>query len=148
MGLPLDRQRTECVAEKLVALSEELGRESRENTSLELQTSRLYLRSPRITDLEPLCRILEEPEVAARWPGYNRERVRTELVEADPDEVTVLAIESGGGIGAIQYAEAIRDQYWHRQYRHPPRPRIGDTGSGRRPSARWPRTPSNGATND
>ena len=113
MGFPLDRQRTECVAEKLVALSEQLGRETRGATGAELQTPRLVLHSPRATDLEPLCKILAEPEVAARWPGYDRERVRTELVEAAPD-VTVLVIEREGTvIGAIQYSEELDPQYRH-----------------------------------
>jgi aminoglycoside 6'-N-acetyltransferase len=114
MGFPMNRERTEGVARKLVALSEELGRPSRPGTTSQLQTARLLLRPPVGADLESLCRILAEPEVAARWPDYDRERVRTELVEADPDEVTVLVIESGGTvIGAIQYGEEADPQYRH-----------------------------------
>jgi aminoglycoside 6'-N-acetyltransferase len=81
---------------------------------LPLHGPRIVLRPPRETDLEPLSAILAEPEVAERWPGYDRERVRTELVAANPDEVTILVIERAGAlIGAIQYGEEADPQYRH-----------------------------------
>ena len=81
---------------------------------LPLHGSRLLLRPPRETDLDPLCAILAEPEVAERWPGYGRERVRAELIAPDPDEVTVLVIERAAVvIGAIQYGEERDPQYRH-----------------------------------
>src|SRR5215813_9019843 len=80
----------------------------------QLRGPRLLLRPPRETDLDLLCAILAEPEVAERWPGYDRERVRRELVEADPEEVAVLVIEHEGKlIGAIQYGEELDPQYRH-----------------------------------
>jgi aminoglycoside 6'-N-acetyltransferase len=81
---------------------------------LPLHGPRLLLRPPRETDLDPLCAILAEPEVAERWPGYDRERVQAELIAPDPDEVTVLVIEHAGAvIGAIQYGEERDPQYRH-----------------------------------
>jgi len=81
---------------------------------LPLHGSRLLLCPPRETDLDPLCAILAEPEVAERWPGYGRERVRAELIAPDPDEVTVLVIERAAVvIGAIQYGEERDPQYRH-----------------------------------
>jgi aminoglycoside 6'-N-acetyltransferase len=79
-----------------------------------LHGPRLLLRPPRETDLDPLDAILAEPEVAERWPGYDRKCVQTELIAADPAEVTVLIIEQAGAvIGAIQYGEETDPQYRH-----------------------------------
>lgn len=79
-----------------------------------LKTPRLMLRTPQAMDLEPLSQILAEPEVAARWPVYDRDRVRSELIEVDPDDVTVLVLELAGEvIGAIQFGEETDPQYRH-----------------------------------
>jgi aminoglycoside 6'-N-acetyltransferase len=82
-------------------------------TERRLQSERLLLRSPRAEDLDALLRILGEPEVAQRWPDFDSDRVRSELLDPDPD-VTVFAIEREGEVvGAIQYAEVTDPMYRH-----------------------------------
>lgn len=85
---------------------------------VELRTPRLVLRSPQPDDLKPWTAILQEPEVARFWHGYDRERVHTELVS--PSDVTVLAItqraDSGAAgrvLGAIQYEQETEPEYRH-----------------------------------
>ena len=85
---------------------------------MELPTPRLLLRSPRPADLEPWSAILQEPEVARFWPGYDRARIHAELLT--PSEVTVLTIEgsaesgaAGAVLGAIQYEQSDEPEYRH-----------------------------------
>lgn len=78
-----------------------------------LRTQRLVLRTPEEADLDSLAAILAEPEVAAFWPGFTRERVHAELVVPDP-ELTVWAIVAEGRcIGAIQCGEELDPGYFH-----------------------------------
>ncbi len=78
-----------------------------------LSGARVLLRPVVAADLEALTAIVEEPEVARWWPGFDADRVQTELIDHD-DDVTVLAIELGGAVvGAIQYGENDDPQYRH-----------------------------------
>ncbi|MFN7135138.1 MAG: GNAT family N-acetyltransferase [Myxococcales bacterium] len=73
----------------------------------------MRLRAAAAGDLEPLLRILSEPEVARWWPGFDRARVQAELLAPDP-EVTVFVLEHQAQvIGAIQYGEVSDPQYRH-----------------------------------
>lgn len=47
------------------------------------------LRDPRESDLEPLHAILQEPDVALWWVGYDRDRVGRELIEASATTRTI-----------------------------------------------------------
>src|SRR5688572_26812541 len=78
-----------------------------------LRGPRVLLRPPTDADLDALATALAEPAVARYWPGYDRDRVRHELIEED-DELAVLAIEHEGQVaGIIQYAEETDPQYRH-----------------------------------
>jgi aminoglycoside 6'-N-acetyltransferase len=78
-----------------------------------LHSDRLLLRAPSEHDLEPLVQILSEPEVARWWHGFDRDRVRAELVDPDED-VSVFVIEHDRAlIGAIQFGEVTDPQYRH-----------------------------------
>lgn len=57
------------------------------------------LRDPRPDDLEPLHAILQEPEVALWWVGYDRDRVRSEFIE-QPSTTRVIEID-GEAAGAV-----------------------------------------------
>ncbi len=63
-------------------------------------------------DAEPLAEILAEPGVAAWWPRYDVERVRSELIEADEPVVFVVEVDSEV-IGSIQYFEEPSPDYRH-----------------------------------
>lgn len=57
------------------------------------------LRDPRVADQDPLHGILQEPEVAHWWVGYDEDRVRLELVE-DPATTRVIEVD-GQTAGAL-----------------------------------------------
>lgn len=81
----------------------------------ELSTPRLRLRPPTGADADALTAILQQPQVARYWPGYDAARVRRDLLGADPER-TVLIIEDrgpGGVIGAVQYDQDPDPQYRH-----------------------------------
>lgn len=77
------------------------------------------LRGPRITlrptieaDIDALAAVLAEPEVARYWHGFDREKVKAELIDAG--DVAVFAIEHEGRVvGAIQYGEEDDPMYRH-----------------------------------
>ncbi|MGH8884881.1 MAG: GNAT family N-acetyltransferase [Egibacteraceae bacterium] len=59
-----------------------------------------------------LAAILAEPEVRSWWPGYDLQRVRSELL--DCDDAVVFTIEVDGEVvGAIQYYEEPDADYRH-----------------------------------
>lgn len=84
---------------------------TRSNQSL--QSERLLLRSPNEEDVDALVQILSEPEVARWWPGFDRERVRSELLQSDPDLVVFVVEHEAEIIGAIQYGEVTDPMYRH-----------------------------------
>jgi aminoglycoside 6'-N-acetyltransferase len=81
----------------------------------ELLTPRLRLRPTIEADLEPLTAILAEPAVARFWSGYDRARVRDELILSGGDKA-VLAIErleNGEVLGAVQFHSHDDAEYPH-----------------------------------
>jgi aminoglycoside 6'-N-acetyltransferase len=73
----------------------------------------VVLRAPLEGDVDALAAILGEPEVARYWPGFDREKVRRELIEGD-EEVVVFVVEHDGEVaGAIQYSENDDPMYRH-----------------------------------
>jgi aminoglycoside 6'-N-acetyltransferase len=63
-------------------------------------------------DAQALAAILQKREVARWWPGYDLERVRELLVEAD--DAVVFAIDRGHElVGSIQYVEEPAPDYRH-----------------------------------
>jgi len=76
-----------------------------------LSTARLILRPPRDLDAEALTAILQQPEVARWWTGYDVAQVQAELIRRR-DDVTVLIIEERERvIGAIQWYEVADPDY-------------------------------------
>jgi aminoglycoside 6'-N-acetyltransferase len=82
-------------------------------SAVTLRTRRLSLRPPREADVGALASILAQPEVARRWPGYDVQRVRAELVEPSADLVVFAIDLAGDVIGAIQFGEETDPQYRH-----------------------------------
>src|ERR1700716_3606054 len=80
-----------------------------------LHTPRLLLRTPSPADALPWAAILQEPDLARFWPGFDRARIERELVQAA--DVTVLTITEpeppGAVLGAIQYDEHPDAEYRH-----------------------------------
>ena len=58
----------------------------------ELRGPLVTLRDPREADLDPLTAILQEPEVAVWWVGYDAARVRSEFLE-HPDTTRAIEVE-------------------------------------------------------
>jgi aminoglycoside 6'-N-acetyltransferase len=78
-----------------------------------LASERLLLRPVRPDDLEPLTRILAEPEVAAWWPRYDEARVRADIL-GGPDAEPGRVIEAGGAVaGWVQWYEETEPDYRH-----------------------------------
>jgi aminoglycoside 6'-N-acetyltransferase len=70
------------------------------------------LRPASDADAEVFAAILADPEVGRWWPGYDLQRVRTELLDAP--ETVVFAIEvDGATVGAIMYVEEPSPDYRH-----------------------------------
>lgn len=70
------------------------------------------LRKLQESDVTPLLRILQEPEVSRFWYGYDEARIRRDLLE--DDSLVVLAITwQGEVIGAVQFSEMDEPEYRH-----------------------------------
>ena len=82
-------------------------------SELRLVGRRVVLRPVAEADMEPMLRILLEPEIAKWWPDYNAERLRADTLD-DPSSTT-LAIELASGelIGLIMFAEELDPYYKH-----------------------------------
>jgi aminoglycoside 6'-N-acetyltransferase len=81
-----------------------------------LRSERLLLRPPREDDVADLVRVLQEPDVARWWHGFDEAKVREELVHPDPSDVTVYGLRplhGGPVIGAIQFGEEEDPMYRH-----------------------------------
>lgn len=78
-----------------------------------LRTERLHLRPVTARDVEPLVCILAEPEVARWWRKYDAERVRREILNAEP-ACRLWTIEHiDTVIGAIELYERADPDYRH-----------------------------------
>ena len=74
-------------------------------------------------DVSRLAAILTHPAVARWWPGYDEERVRAELVDADGTVVFAIEVATGdaaggtGGeavvVGAVMFTEETSPDYRH-----------------------------------
>jgi len=79
-----------------------------------LYGSTVTLRPVHDDDAERLAEILAEPEVARWWPGYDLERVRSELLDDRDDNLVVFAVEADDAVvGCIQYNEEPAPDYRH-----------------------------------
>jgi aminoglycoside 6'-N-acetyltransferase len=73
----------------------------------------VVLRGIDAADAEPLAAILVEPAVAAWWGRWDVERVRTSLLDEDPDE-TIFTIEHDGEVaGALIVTEEAEPDFHH-----------------------------------
>ena len=72
-------------------------------SELRLVGGRVVLRPLAEADLEPMLRILLEPEIAKWWPDYNAEKLRTDTLD-DPSSTTLATASLGQGLGP----EALR----------------------------------------
>lgn len=81
----------------------------------DLQTRRLLLRAPQPADADPLLRLLQAPEVARWWHGYDAPRVWDELIvgEGDPTVLVVEQALDGQVAGLIQFSEEEDPTYRH-----------------------------------
>lgn len=77
-----------------------------------LHGTQVTLRLVSEDDLEPLTRILAQPEVSRWWGRYDEGRVRAELLESE--DTVVYAIEVDDTVvGSIQYSEERAPSYRH-----------------------------------
>lgn len=80
---------------------------------MELIGQVVRLRPVTAADLEPLTRILADPEVARWWPNHDAARVEAEIVGDEPD-TTHWAIELDGVlVGWIQAWEEAEQEFRH-----------------------------------
>jgi aminoglycoside 6'-N-acetyltransferase len=71
------------------------------------------LRPVRPKDIPALAAMLARPEVARWWPGYDRPRVESEFLGAEPD-LTIYAIDVAGRLaGSIQSYEETEADFRH-----------------------------------
>ena len=63
-------------------------------------------------DIEPLTRILNQPEVSRWWGQYDDRRVRAELLEGQGTVVYAVEVD-GTVVGSIQYSEERAPSYRH-----------------------------------
>jgi len=71
---------------------------------------RVTLRPLMEADIEPLARIVTEPEIAKWWSGYGADRLRTEMLH--DERVTSFAIELDRRlVGVILYQEETDPDY-------------------------------------
>lgn len=68
-------------------------------TQPELRGPLVTLRDPREADTAPLVAILEEPEVAVWWVGYDAARVREEFI-GHPETTRIIEVD-GQAVGAL-----------------------------------------------
>jgi len=80
---------------------------------MELQGRAVMLRPPRPEDAERLAAILAEPSVAAWWPAFDVERVRTELIAEREDEEGLVIEHDGIVVGYLQVAEETDPEFRH-----------------------------------
>jgi len=80
---------------------------------MELHGRAVVLRPARADDVERLTAILAEPSVAAWWPAFDVERVRTELVAERADEEGFVIENDGAVIGYLQIAEETDAEFRH-----------------------------------
>jgi aminoglycoside 6'-N-acetyltransferase len=70
------------------------------------------LRPPTAEDLDALVALFAEPEVAERWPRFDRARIEKELVFEVDDDTTVYVIEADSELaGVIQSWEEADPEY-------------------------------------
>ena len=77
-----------------------------------LHRTQVTLRKVTEADVEPLAKILAEPEVARWWGRYDVDRVRRELLESPAMVVFVIDVH-GVVAGSIQYFEEPASDYRH-----------------------------------
>jgi len=65
----------------------------------ELRGSLVTLRDPNASDTAPLVEVLQEPEVAIWWVGYDAERVRREFID-EPETTRIIEVE-GRPVGVL-----------------------------------------------
>lgn len=63
------------------------------NQHPELRGPLVTLRDPLISDADPINAVLQEPEVAVWWVGYDIDRVRREFIDA-PETTRIIEVES------------------------------------------------------
>jgi aminoglycoside 6'-N-acetyltransferase len=80
---------------------------------VELTGSKVRLRPITTDDVDTLTRLFGEPEVAPRWPDYDRERIEREyLNERGDDDTTAYVIEIDNEVaGLIQCYEEPDPEY-------------------------------------
>lgn len=78
---------------------------------LRLVGERVVLRPLTEADLEPLLRILLEPEIAKWWPDYNAERLRADTLDDASSTTLVIELASGELVGLIMFAEELDPYY-------------------------------------
>jgi aminoglycoside 6'-N-acetyltransferase len=79
---------------------------------LELRGERALLRPAREGDLDAIVAMLAEPSVARWWGRYDRNRVRTELID-HPDAETFVVEVDGSVAGILQISEENDPDYRH-----------------------------------
>ena len=80
---------------------------------MELRGRYVTLRPTIPDDAPTLLEILSEPEVARWWGDFDLERVKTELIEGDPEEQPFVIELDGAIIGYIQAVEETEPDFRH-----------------------------------
>ena len=80
---------------------------------MELHGRHVMLRPTTPADAPALNAILAEPEVARWWGVFDLDRVMTELVEGDPEELPFVIEHRGEVVGYIQAVEEDEPDFRH-----------------------------------
>jgi aminoglycoside 6'-N-acetyltransferase len=80
---------------------------------MELRGRHVSLRPTTPDDAEALREILAEPEVARWWGDFDLDRVKADLIEADPEEEPFVIELDGVIIGYIQAVEEADPDFRH-----------------------------------
>jgi aminoglycoside 6'-N-acetyltransferase len=80
---------------------------------MELRGRAVTLRPPVAADAERLTAILAEPSVAAWWPAFDVDRVRTELIAERTDEEGFVIVHEWVVVGYLQFAEETDPEFRH-----------------------------------
>ena len=80
---------------------------------MELRGRIVTLRPTRAEDAERLTAVLAEPSVAAWWPAFDLDRVRTELIAEREDEEGFAIVHGGAVVGYLQVAEEPDPEFRH-----------------------------------